>query len=53
MKTVYLLRVLLIAVACAGWSVSARAGVEPRIPEAGEQPILPDEYASVSTDLFG
>ncbi|MBE9552818.1 MAG: cytochrome c4 [Proteobacteria bacterium] len=53
MKTVYLLRVLLIAIACAGWPVSARADEPPRILEAGEQPILPDEYASVSTELFG
>ena len=53
MKTVYLLRVLLIAIACAGWAVSARANEPPRIPDAGEQPILPEEYASVSTELFG
>lgn len=53
MKTVYLLRILLIAVACAGWSVSVRADEHPRIPESGEQPILPDEYASVSTQLSG
>jgi cytochrome c553 len=53
MKTVYLLRVLLIAIACAGWAVSARANEPPRIPDAGEQPILPEEYAPVSTELFG
>jgi cytochrome c553 len=53
MKMVYLLRVLLVAVACAGWSVSARADEPARMPEAGEQPILPEEYAPVATELFG
>lgn len=53
MKTVYLLRVLLIAVAFPGWSVSAWADEHPRIPAEGEKIILPDEYAAVASELFG
>lgn len=53
MKTVYLLRVLLIAVAFPGWSVSAWADGHPRIPAEGEKIILPDEYAAVASELFG
>jgi len=36
-----------------GSTVAAMADELPRIPEADEQPVLPDEYASVSTQLFG
>lgn len=52
MKTVYLMRVLLTALAFSGWSVSVWADNHPQIVEENGKIILPEEYAPVATELF-
>ncbi len=53
MNRVGRLRAALVVVACAGWSAPVYAVETPVNPDESERPVLPEEYASVSAELFG
>lgn len=53
MKAHYVWRLMLVALACAGFSVAVRADNHPRIPDDVEKPVLPEAYTPVATELNG